>query len=103
MTKRARFEGFAKSLGAQYMTVLDLDVMKESITDKTLVIINSLHKLADENNLDYMFNFLDQAAAKNAQDNCACGIFSDNCEALAAKFPHADFFAWRRGRKRRSF
>ena len=80
-----RFEGFAQSLGAQYLTVLDLDVVKESITDKTLIIINSLQNLVEHDNLDYMFNFLDHAAAKNAEI-IALAEYSDNCEALLPNF-----------------
>jgi len=80
-----KYENFAKSINATYMKILDLDALKEHTGEKTLIVINSMKKILDHGNLDFVYSFLDYAASRNAMI-IAGADFADDCEALLPNF-----------------
>lgn len=86
-----KYENFAKSVNAHYMRDLNLEEIKQKVTPKSLIIINSLkHLVGEGTNLDPVYEFIDHVAGENGTI-MTLAEFSDDCEALLPNFPSQVF------------
>lgn len=80
-----KYENFAKSINATYMTVLDFDQIKEKTGPKTLILLNSIKKIISNDDPEFVNNFFDYTSGRNAVV-MALADYTDNCEALLPNF-----------------